>query len=172
MGFTKAEAIEELDRAPNPSNQTALVKKILGPSKIKPVRHIIPGGATLHTELDAAQLQGAVATWLRHVRHFTRVTVGLCKDLKVVEAGTRQRVRQLDNESRVPEWDRQGKLWLGQQIAAYITEPGTLAVEVEKDGIYTITDSTKSFEPGCESWEPFIEFVPDRRAKSNGRQII
>jgi len=169
MGLTKAAAIEELDRSPNPSNQTALVKKILGPSKIKPVRHIIPGGATLHEDLNAAELQGAVATWLRHVRHFTRVTVGLCKDPKVVEGGTRQRVAQLDGDGRVPEWDRQGKIWLGQQIAAYVTEENVLAVEVEKDGIYTVTDSSGAFAPGCESWEPFIEFVPDRRAKSPGR---
>jgi hypothetical protein len=169
MGLTKAEAIEELDSSPSLSNQTALVKKILGPSTIKPTRHIIPGGATMHTSLDAAQLQGAVSTWLRHVRHFTRVTVGLCNDPEVVAAGQRQRVRQLDSDSRVPEWDRQGKSWLGMQIAAYVTEKGVLAVEVEKDGIYTITDKAETFEPGCDTWEPFIEFIPDRRARGDGR---
>lgn len=156
MAITKEEALKQMG---SNSNQQALVNKIRGTPIIKPTKRVIPAGKTMMEDLSAEQLKEAVYNWLCYHRHWTKGMISFAKNptaFKTVEA------KAVDFAvGKVPAWEAEGKRKTARIIADVINNTNNLiAVKIEKDGIYTITESDGKFSPGSEDWEPYVELVP------------
>lgn len=160
MALNKEEALKELNT--NVSDQTALVKKLMGPQIIKPKKYLIPGGKNLVEEVDQSTLPSAIYTWLRHVRNFTQVTISFCQDLSKRKVN-RLKTIEFDPKND-PEWETRGKKWLAEQIANQMGNDFLLGVEVDKTGLYVLLDSKKDFSAESEDWEPYVELWPVKTA--------
>lgn len=161
MALNKTEAIEQLSSANSVSNQQALVKKIQGTKVSKPVKRFIPGGKNLTQELNESNLSTAVFNWVRHCRHFTECTISLCENPAIRNTKT-NKVLDFDTKTRNAEWEIRGKRWLAERIADVLMTDNLLAVEVKRDGIYTVIDAEKTFKPDSEDWMPYVELTPFR----------
>jgi hypothetical protein len=160
MPITKAEAIEQLSGPNSLSNQQALVKKIVGSQANKTVKRMIPGGKTLVSDISDKELPTAIYNWLRHCRHFTSATISFARDLSVTETN-REKVIDFNARSKHTEWETRGKRWLAERVADIITRENVVAVEIQKDGLYLLTNKG-DFSPESETWEPYIQFSPFR----------
>ena len=161
MPTSKAEAIAQLSGPNSLSNQQALVKKILGSQSKKTLKRTIPGGATLVQDLSDKQLAPAIYTWLRHCRHFTSAVLSFAKDPSILKT-SEEKVIDFDPRGKNTEWETRGKKWLSERIADIIMRDNVVAVKIEKDGLYLLTDKSGTFSPGCDEWEPYVQFSPFR----------
>tara|TARA_B100000427_G_scaffold250125_1_gene213353 strand:- start:804 stop:1301 length:498 start_codon:yes stop_codon:yes gene_type:complete len=161
MPTSKAEAIEQLNGPNSVSHQQALVKKILGSESKKTVKRVIPGGKTLVEDLSDKDLAPAVYTWLRHCRHFTSAVLSFARDPSSLNI-SETKVIDFDSRGKLAEWETRGKKWLSERIADIIMRENVVAVRIEKDGLYLITDKDGTFSPETEEWEPYIQFSPFR----------
>jgi hypothetical protein len=159
MGITKADALEQMDSPGSISNQEALVKKIQGTQITKPVKRVIPGGKTLTTDLTEANLKHAVYTWLRHCRNWTEGTISLCSDLSA-RKNKKEKVLDFNSDSKNAEWEVKGKRWLAERISEVLTRDNILAVQIQKEGLYLVTDTEQTFSPESDDWEPYVELTP------------
>tara|TARA_Y100001973_G_C5156414_1_gene310996 strand:+ start:552 stop:1043 length:492 start_codon:yes stop_codon:yes gene_type:complete len=157
MGLSKEEAMKQLNNAT--SNQQALVKKLRGTAKAKPVKHIIPAGKTMAEDISEKNLPTAIFNWLRHCRHFTEAEISLCKD--VTNHKTKEnRIVDFDTKTKNTEWELRGKRWLAERIADVLTGDNILAVKITKEGLTVVVDAEEKFSPSSEDWEPYIQFTP------------
>lgn len=148
------------------SDQQSLLKKLMK-KEFKPVRRIIPGGKTLMDQVDQESLPRAIWTWLRHCRDFTQVTISFSgdPDLRTLKEAL---VMEFDADAPAPIWvtHDEKKSYLANQLADVINRHAPVKVVAKKDGIYVYTASgDDSFDPSSEDWQPYIEFVPDKKAK-------
>jgi hypothetical protein len=160
MGLDKAEAIRQLNSRGSVSHQEALVKKIEGVKTIKPIKRIIPGGKDL-ANVAIEDMPMAVYTWLRACAHFTEGTISLCSSPDDVKA-KRTRVVDFDTNTKNTEWEVRGKRWLADRIVDILKTKNILAVEIKRDGLYSLVQTKGKFDPTSENWEPYVELVPFR----------
>lgn len=158
MGLNKAEAIEQLGTRGAVSHQQALVKKIEGVQPTKPIKRIIPGGKELG-QVPVEDMPMAVYTWLRACSHFTEGTISLCRSPEEVTTKKR-RVVDFDTNTRNAEWEVRGKRWLAERIVELLKIKNIVAIEIKRDGLYSLTKSSGKFDPTSEDWEPYVELVP------------
>lgn len=163
MGLNKAEAIRQLGSRGSVSNQQALVKKIEGVQPVTPIKRVIPGGSTLH-ELPIDTLPSAVYTWLRACTHFTEGTLSLASCPEELKTKTR-RIIDFDTKTRNAEWEVRGKRWLAERIVELLKIKNIVAIEIKRDGLYSVVMASGSFGPKSKAWEPYIELVPFKPPK-------
>ena len=161
MPTSKAEAIEQLNGPNSVSNQQALVKKIVGSTSKETIKRLIPAGKTLVEDLSDKDLAPAIYTWLRHCRHFTSAVVSFARDPSALKT-SESKIVDFDSRGKLCEWETRGKKWLSERIADIIMRDNVVAVKIEKDGLYLITDKEGTFSPQCEEWEPYVQFSPFR----------
>jgi hypothetical protein len=161
MALTKAEAIKQLDGPGSVSNQTALVKKMIGSSRKKTVRRLIPAGKTMTADLSPEQLPQAAYNWLRYCAHFTECTISLADDHTVMTTST-TKVLDFDTNTKNYEWDLRGKRWLAERVAECLKVDHLVALNIKKEGIYSIVDTTGEFSPESENWLPNVIMTPFR----------
>ena len=159
MAITKEEAVKQLG---SQSNQQALVARIMGTQTVKPKKYVIPGGKTLTEDLSAEQLKEAVYNWLCHHRHWTKAFISFAKDPQLFKT-SESRVVDFDSNTKIPYWELNGKRKVAMAIAQVVNSTNNLvAVRIERDGIYAITESEGRLEPASDDWEPYVELVPFR----------
>jgi len=161
MPTSKAEAIEQLNGPSSVSNQQALVKKILGSETNKTVKRVIPGGKTLVDDVSEKDLPSAIFNWLRHCRHFNSAFISFAKDPFSLKT-SQSKIVDFDSRARLAEWETRGKRWLAERISEIIMRDNVVAVKIEKDGLYLMTDTEGTFSPESEEWEPYVQFSPFR----------
>ena len=161
MATTKAKAIDQLSGPNSISHQEALVKKIQGTKVNKPVKFAIPGGKTLTNDISQTELSSAIYNWLRRCRHFTEGVVSLCSADTSLETKEVKAI-DFDTKNKNSEWEVRGKRWLSERIADVISEDDVIAIKIQKDGLYKVTDTTGDFTPESEDWEPYVELIPFR----------
>ena len=161
MAVTKTQAINELNSSPNPSNQQALVKHIIGTKAKKTIKRIIPGGKTLTEDIAVKDLPGVIYTWLRGCSYFSQVTVSFAKDPSIYSPKQIKAV-DFDPKASHPRWESEGKRWLANTIASLLEADNILSVSVDRCGITTFVDGKGKFSEKSEDWEPYIEFTPSR----------
>jgi hypothetical protein len=162
MGLTKEEAIRQLEGSGGvnrASHQQALVQKLSGASIQKQIKHIIPGGSYLSETVAKDELPTVIFTWLRKCRHFKDVTLSFVNELKNVQYSEVQ-VIDFDQKNKMPEWEFQGKRWLAERMADALKQKNVVAIKVDKNGIKACIDTTESFNPQNENWEPHLLFTP------------
>lgn len=157
MSLSKKEAIEDLKHS-RVSNQESLVKAIMSDSAFKQVKRYIPAGKTLIDTVSKQEMPAAIYTWLRHCRNFTEVTLSLvepleehnCKSVKVLD---------MNPNAKNTEWETRGKKWLAEKMANFLTKEGVVAIQVKRDGVYSLT-SKEDIDQSSDNWMPYIEFTP------------
>jgi len=161
MALTKTEAIKQLDGPGSVSNQTALVKKIIGSGRTKTIRRVIPGGKTMTTDLQPEQLPRAAYNWLRYCAHFTECIISLAEDHTTRKTSTKK-ILDFDTNTKNYEWDLRGKRWLAERVADALKIDNLVALIIKKEGIYSVTDTTGEFSPDSEDWVPNVTMTPIR----------
>jgi hypothetical protein len=153
-------------------HQQALVKKTL-PSPKARKRFQIPGGklmmdpvdGTIHTKEDMVE---AVYTWLRHTRFFNEVTISFARDLTKVKTKS-SKVLDFDaSPDGSPIWQVHParKHYLAEKIAEYLfANKNVVAVEVTSKALTLVFDADAKFDPKSENWGPYVEFLPNYKAK-------
>jgi hypothetical protein len=159
MPITKEEAIQQVG---NDSHQQALVKRIMGTKTAQPVKYIIPAGRTLTEDLTSDMLRQAVYNWLCHSRHWTKAMISFAKNPQLFKT-SEDRVIDFDSAARLSYWEQNGKRKTASMIADIINQTDNLvAVKIQKDGIYAITESEGRLTPDSDDWEPYVELLPFR----------
>lgn len=161
MSIDKNSAIKQLGNNSNTSNQQSLVKKLAGPKINKQLTHVIPGGANLTELVSREHLPEAIFTWLRRCRHFKDVAIVFCEDLTSMNY-SESMVVDFDTNTRLPEWEIQGKKWLAERISEVLSMDHVIGVKVVKEGIKVILDTTQSFSSKSDNWLPQIIFTPNK----------
>lgn len=163
MGLTKEDAIKQLGSS---SNQQALVNKIMGTKIIKPSHHVIPAGKTMMTDLSAEQLKEAIYNWFCRHRHWTKAMISFAKNPALFKTEEFKAV-EFNTNSKLVAWEADGKRKIARQVADVINGTNNLvAVKIERDGIYVITESEGTFSPESDDWEPYIELVPFKKSSA------
>tara|TARA_R110001606_G_scaffold259_1_gene1031 strand:+ start:3435 stop:3926 length:492 start_codon:yes stop_codon:yes gene_type:complete len=157
MSLSKKEAIEDLKHS-RVSNQQSLVKAIINDSAFKQIKRYIPAGKTLIDTVSKQEMPSAIYTWLRHCRNFTEVTLSLVDPLEGVETKSTKVVDMNPNGNNT-EWESRGKKWLAEKMATFITKDGVVAIQVKRDGVYTLT-TKETIEQADDRWMPYLEFTP------------
>lgn len=151
-----------------------------------PVRREIPGGSTMLETLDGKGLETACYNWLRGTKDFDGFVLSLAKDPDLFKT-QRTKVEDFPRATK-PIWvtHPDGKRFLARKISEILVSKKVLAIEVTKDGIFTIEDREGVFgpyrkatvtdveaglaeEPGqkvsSENWKPYIEFLTKPKFK-------
>jgi hypothetical protein len=153
-------------------HQQALVKKTL-PSPKRRQKFLIPGGRDMMKK-DTGSIQTkehlveAVYTWLRHTRFFNEVRVGFANPAHKMKTRTSKVVDFDATPDGSPIWQIHParKYFLAEKIADIIFDHNNVvAVDVTKTGISVTTDESNSFGIESADWEPYVEFLPNYRAK-------
>ena len=159
MSINKNAAIQQLGNNSSVSNQESLVKKLQGASFNKKITMLVPGGKNLTDYVSKENLPAAIFTWLRRCRHFKDVEISLIDDYssKEYEATI---VVDFNQNSKLPQWEVEGKKWLADRIADILLMENILAVKVDKIGITAILDKSQTFNSSSPNWEPRLIFTP------------
>ena len=67
-----------------------------------------------------------------------------------------------DTNTKLPQWEIQGKRWLADRISEVLAMDHVVAVKVTKEGITAMLDSEQSFSSESEDWLPQIIFTPNK----------
>ena len=161
MSINKNVAIQQLGNNSSVSNQESLVKKLQGSPFNKKVTMIIPGGKNLTEYISKESLPTAVFTWLRRCRHFKDVEISLINDYSTKEYETTL-VVDFNQNSKLPQWEIEGKKWLADRISEILLMNNIFAVKVDKLGITAVLDKTQSFDSSSDDWEPKLIFTPHK----------
>jgi hypothetical protein len=161
MSINKNAAIQQLGNNSSVSNQESLVKKLQGASFNKKITMLVPGGKNLTDYVSKENLPAAIFTWLRRCRHFKDVEISLIDDYssKEYEATI---VVDFNQNSKLPQWEVEGKKWLADRIADILLMENILAVKVDKIGITAILDKSQTFNSSSPNWEPRLIFTPHK----------
>lgn len=154
MEQTKADVVA----SGNVTHQEALVKQLIQ-RKTGPMKHLIPGGATLLDNLDERLLETAVYTWLKRSHKFNGVTINMVKDPSARE-GTETKVEEFADDI-MPPWERveKGKRWLSKVVARHLGNTKLISIRVTREGVWIKTPSSKEkLEQTSEDWEPHLLF--------------
>jgi hypothetical protein len=157
----KQNAIKQLGNNPSVAHQQALVQKLTGSKITKQLKMIIPGGANLTEDISKDQLSSAVFTWLRRCRHFKDVTISFPSDLNELSTEVAV-VVDFNQNSKLPEWEVQGKKWLSERISDVLAMDNVVGVKVDKAGVHAILDADQSFSASSSNWEPHLIFTPNK----------
>ena len=161
MSIDKNTAIKQLGTNSNVANQESLVKKLTGPKINKQLTHIIPGGNNLTELVSRENLPQAIFTWLRRCRHFKDVIITFSSDLSKRNCQVSQ-VVDFNTNSRLPEWEVQGKKWLSERVSEVLAMDHVVAVKVKKEGIDVYLDQDQDFSSTSNDWMPQIIFTPNK----------
>ena len=161
MSLDKNTAIKQLGNNSNVAHQESLVKKLSGPKINKQIVHVIPGGASLTDSISKENLPEAIFTWLRRCRHFKDVTITFCENYQSKNTSTSQ-VVDFNPNTKLPEWEIQGKKWLAERVSEVLDMDNVIAVKVKKEGIDVVLDKDQSFNSSSEDWLPQIIFTPHK----------
>lgn len=161
MSIDKNTAIKQLGNNSNIANQESLVKKLAGPKINKTITHVIPGGNNLTELVSREHLPDAIFTWLRRCRHFKDVVISFSSDYPRKNAHS-SLVVDFDVNTKLPQWEIQGKRWLAERISEVLVMDHIVAVKVTKEGIAAILDSDQSFDSKSSDWQPQIIFTPNK----------
>lgn len=154
------------------TDQQALVKKTLTSPKARK-RFQIPGGkkmthpedGTIHTKEDMVE---AVYTWLRHTRFFNEVKISFAAAPDKLKTKT---TKVVDFDATVdgqPIWQVHPgrKHYLAEKITEILySHKNVVAIEVTKQSISVTTDTENKFDDKSEDWSPYVEFLPNYKAK-------
>lgn len=153
-------------------NQQALVKKKLrSPKGLS--RFTIPGGKSMMDPEEGSittkeELTAAIYNWLRHTRFFLEVRLGFAKepDKLKTRAIKMQEFDATPDGSPIWQVHPGRKYYLAEMIAdAVYNNKHVVAIDVDKKGITAIVDSTNTFSDKSENFEPYVEFLPNYKAK-------
>lgn len=161
MSLDKNTAINQLGTNSNVANQESLVKKLSGPKINKAIKHTIPGGANLTELVSKENLPDAVFTWLRRCRHFKDVAISFAEDYSKKNLHS-SLVVDFDTNTKLPQWEIQGKRWLADRVSEVLAMDHVVAVKVTKEGITAMIDPEQSFSSASEDWLPQIIFTPNK----------
>ena len=158
-------------------HQEALVKKKLNLPKGRK-RHVIPGGKTMMDREDGPiqterDLTEAIYTWLRYIRFFNEVRLSFARDPERFKVRTNkiQEFDALPNGDLIWQVHPDRKHYLATCMAkAIYSTKGVVAVDVTKNGISILVDSSGEFNTESPEWEPYVEFLPNYKAK--GEYVI
>lgn len=168
MGLSREEAIDKVNKLPNDAsrkNQNAIVKLMNDIGGIERKVHEIPGGKNLTEYEDEESLPVAVFTWLRMFPSFERFELSLIGDYGSYEdigslglKASKIKVEDFAKSDGKKPWELKGFRTVADLIAKYVSSEKrrTLAVILEKDGIYQIYDSSNTFSPEHEAWTPTL----------------
>lgn len=168
LAMTKEEAVQKVNLMDvKKRDQQAIVKLMTG-KQIKKIVHEIPGGATLHEELDQSNLPAAILTWLRRVNNFDTFEISFAGDYQLLE-NLKDNHQLKVKKSKVVDfhwkagtssfWRRKGLKELANTVADVLSNTqNVVSLIVEKEGIFVITDLNKdsSFGPEHEIWNPVL----------------
>jgi len=145
----------------NKKNQEAIVKLILNEPKIKRLVHQIPGGATLNETQNAKTLNQTIYNWLRIKKDFERFEISLVGDYEDISElnvdSLKPRRKSLEKFGSRPPWRSGEKNALAEKLSQYLTNiESPMSIIVDLSGIYVIEDSTGSFSPENELWNPVL----------------
>jgi flagellar motor protein MotB len=161
MSIDRNTAIQQLGNNSSTSNQQSLVKKLAGPKVNKQLVHVIPGGANLTELVSKENLPQAIFTWLRRCRHFKDVMITFADNLNDLKT-TSSLVVDFNTNTRLPEWEVQGKKWLSDRISEVLSMQHVVAVKVVREGIQVFLDEDQSFSSESSNWMPKIIFTPNK----------
>lgn len=161
MSIDKNTAIKQLGNNSSTSNQQSLVKKLAGPKVNKQLVHVIPGGANLTELVSKEHLPQAIFTWLRRCRHFKDVMVTFADNINNLKTSS-SLVVDFNTNTKLPEWEIQGKKWLSERIAEVLSMEHVVAVKVSREGIHVHLDEDQSFSSDSSDWMPKIIFTPNK----------
>ena len=162
MSIDKNTAIKQLGNNSSVANQESLVKKLSGTRMNRPIVHTIPGGKNLTTLVSREHLPEAIFTWLRRCRHFKDVLITFSEDYSSHNHHIDQ-VVDFNTNTRLPEWELQGKKWLAERISEVLAMQHVIAVKIVKEGISVILDKDQKFSSESPDWLPQIIFTPQKR---------
>lgn len=151
------------------SDQQALVQLMLGKVVNKPLKHIIPGGKHMFkagNEMNLAQLEQAIYTWLRRVRTFEECSITFTDKPETYPAKT-VRVIDFPTDANAPIWHipAKGKTYLAKVMAQQIAKGNLVSVLAKKDGLYVIEEPTGKLNPNSQDWAPYLEFVRSKKSE-------
>ena len=172
---TKKELIEQ-----GVTNQGRLVD-LLTVKSIKPVKKVIPGGATLWNQIDKKSLPSTIYTWLRTPKNFQEFKICFAKSLEGMKLETEKVLDYSPKDGG--EWGGGKRKAVADDIAKVLGERAVVSLQLKQDGIYIVTDPTKQFSPTrlateadvvegrvrvgdkvpSDNWEPYLEWVPRSR---------
>jgi hypothetical protein len=161
MSIDKNTAIKQLGNNSSVAHQQSLVQKLAGPKINKTIKHVIPGGATLTQLVSREKLPEAIFTWLRRCRHFKDVLISFSEDYTKNNIHVSQ-VVDFDTNTKLPQWEIQGKKWLADRISEVLAMDHVIAVKITKQGIEAIIDQDQTFSSDSEDWLPQIIFTPHK----------
>lgn len=153
------------------TNQQALVQKTLPAPKGRR-RFDVPGGKTMFDPLQGSihtkeDFTNALYTWLRHTRFFNEVRVSFSKDPSAMKT---KATKVLDFDATAdgtPIWQSHPgrKMYLASAIADVVyNHKNVVAIDVTKNNITVLTSDSK-FDPSSPTWGPYLEFLPNYKAK-------
>jgi hypothetical protein len=161
MSIDKNTAIKQLGNNSNIANQESLVKKLAGPRINRTITHIIPGGSNLTELVSREHLPDAIFTWLRRCRHFKDVVISFSSNYPRENAHSNL-VIDFDTNTKLPQWEIQGKRWLAERISEVLAMDHIVAVKVTREGIAALLDSNQTFDSDSNDWQPQIIFTPNK----------
>lgn len=149
------------------TNQQALVQRLLGNSRPKATKMLIPGGRYLLDQVSQPKLEEAVYTWLRRHRWYEYAKISFASNPETMDLQV-LKVQDFPAEDKYAIWEQpsHGKRWLATQMSTILARQKLVYIEAKKDGLYVATEKTESdFGPTSENWEPYIELLPIRRGE-------
>ena len=161
MSIDKTTAINQLGNNPSVANQQSLVQKLAGPQINKPIRMLVPGGASLTEFVSKDQLSTAVFTWLRRVRHFKDVLISFADDPSNLDCHL-STIVDFNQNHRLPQWEVEGKKWLAERVSEVLAMDNVVAAKIDKSGIHAYLDKAQQFSPSSENWLPNLVFTPNK----------
>jgi hypothetical protein len=161
MSIDKNTAIKQLGNNSNIANQESLVKKLAGPKINRTITHVIPGGSNLTELVSRENLPDAIFTWLRRCRHFKDVAISFSSTYPRKNAHSNL-VIDFDTNTKLPQWEIQGKRWLAERISEVLAMDHIVAVKVTREGITASLDSDQTFDSTSSDWQPQIIFTPNK----------
>ena len=145
MAITK----QELLNNKRYKTQQDIVKRLQEEREPKPIVHVIPGGYRIHQTLNNVEaLSGAIYTWLRKTRAFTRVEICFAKDKSQMQL-SQSEIQSYNRNNTKEEWelDPDGRRSLAEDLAKIILTYNPVSVFADKTGIYIQEDETTTFGP-------------------------
>jgi hypothetical protein len=161
MSTDKNTAIKQLGNNSTVAHQQSLVQKLAGPKINKSIKHIIPGGASLTDLVSRENLPEAIFTWLRRCRHFKDVVISFADNYST-KTLHKSHVVDFDTNTKLPQWEIQGKKWLAERISEVLAMDHIVAVKITKQGIEAMIDPDQTFSSESEDWLPQIIFTPNK----------
>jgi hypothetical protein len=149
------------------TDQEAIVKAT-NPQNFRPIRYLIPGGATFRKTVDTVdRLTEVFYVYTRKLPRFTEFRFSFTREVDLSKYQRIQVERFERHPSGAPAWDvhPDRKMYLASLLTKALTKnPNSVALHADVTGVYAYVDTTKSFDDTSENWEPSYTITPDPAA--------